>query len=194
MCWRRTRSCTAWRRPSGRPAAVFILDVLEKHIYNPEKRRQAGVLRRDTTPFIDLHSYGHDIETSWLADPHPGVLGDDALTARIRPLLLAMAEETLDKAFTDHGFAAECERGRVDTTRVWWVQAEALLGFLNAWEKTGEDKFLEAARSQWRYIRNVMADSRPGSEVVLERAGGRHAIDKRLVEPESAPITMDACL
>ena len=165
----------------------FILDVLEKRIYNPQRRRQEVFFDREYRTLIDLHSYGHDIETSWLADRTLEVLGDDELTARIRPLLLALAEETLGKAFTDHGFAAECERGRVDTTRVWWVQAEALLGFLNAWEKTGEDKFLEAAKSQWRYIRDVMADKRPGSEWFWSVRADGTPIDKPIVEPWKCP-------
>ena len=147
-----------------RERLYFILDVLEKHIYNPQKRRQEVFFDREYRSLIDLHSYGHDIETSWLADRTLEVLGDDALTARIRPLLMAMAEETFEKAFTGHGFANECERGMVDTTRVWWVQAEALVGFLNAYQKTGEAKFLDAAHSQWRYIRDVIADRRPGGE------------------------------
>ena len=28
-----------------------------------------------------------------------------------------------------------CERGKVDAHRIWWVQAEAVLGFVIAWEK-----------------------------------------------------------
>ena len=74
-----------------RERLYFILGVLEKHIYNPEKRRQEVFFDRTYHSLIDLHSYGHDIETSWLADRTLEVLGDDALTARIRPLLMAMA-------------------------------------------------------------------------------------------------------
>ena len=176
----------------GRDARVrerlyFILDVLEKHIYNPQRRRQEVFFDREYHTLIDLHSYGHDIETSWLADRTLTVLGDDALTARIRPLLMTMAEETWEKAFTDHGFANECERGRVDTTRVWWVQAEALVGFLNAYQNTGEAKFLEAARSQWRYIRDVIADRREGGEWYgCVREDGT-PVGKPIVEPWKCP-------
>ena len=170
-----------------RERLCFIMDVLKKHIYNPERRRQEVFFDREYHTLIDLHSYGHDIETSWLADRTLEVLGDDALTARIRPLLMAMAEETYQKAFTDRGFANECERGRVDTTRVWWVQAEALVGFVNAYQKTGEAKFLEAARSQWRYIRDVIADPRKGGEWFWCVREDGTPMEKPIVEPWKCP-------
>ena len=75
-----------------------------------------------------------------------------------------------------------------DTHRVWWVQAESVLGFLNAWEKTGEDRFRQAAVDVWRYINEVIIDRRPGGEWfwrVDER--GRPDREKPMVEPWKCP-------
>ena len=173
--------------PRVRERLLFIFDVFEKHVYNPERRRQEVFFDGEYNSLIDLHSFGHDIETSWLADHTLDVLGDPALTARIRPLLLSMAEETYERALTDHGFSNECERGKVDTTRVWWVQAEALVGFLNAYERTGDAKFLRAAQSQWRYIRNVLIDKRPGSEWFWSVSEAGKPSPKPIVEPWKCP-------
>ena len=147
-----------------RERLYYILDVLEKHIWNPRKRRQEVFFDMDYRSLIDQYSYGHDIETSWLDDHTLDVLNDAALTARIRPMLLAMADHTWHDALTERGFANECERGVVDVKRVWWVQAEALLGFLNAWERTGEVRYRDAVAAQWRFIRDVLRDPREGSE------------------------------
>ena len=38
-------------------------------------------------------------------------------------------------AYYNHSLANECERGAVDEKRIWRVQAEAVVGFYNAWEK-----------------------------------------------------------
>ena len=164
-----------------------IMETLETKIWNPEKRRQEVFFDADWHTLIDLHSFGHDIETSWLADHTLDVLGDEALTARIRPMLLAMADETLKLAYTEgNGFSAEMERGKVDTTRVWWVQAEALLGFLNAWQRTGEDRFLKAAESQWAYIRDHQTDPRCGEWHWSLREDGT-STGKPFVEPWKCP-------
>ncbi|MBE5777592.1 MAG: N-acylglucosamine 2-epimerase [Clostridiales bacterium] len=143
---------------------LFILHLLEEKIYNPQKRRQEVFFDREYHSLIDLSSFGHDVETSWLADRTLEVLGDEEMTRRIRPMLMDMAQEVYETAFTGDGFMNERHDTQVDTTRIWWVQAEALVGFLNAWEKTGEEKFLSAARSQWQYIKDKMIDPRENSE------------------------------
>ena len=147
-----------------RKQLLEIFKIWERHIYNPTLKRQEVFFDRGYHSLIDLHSFGHDIETSWLADHTLDVLADDELTARIRPKLLAMADRTLSTAFTGHGFANENEHGHVDEKRVWWIQAEALLGFLNAWERTGEARYRDAVLSQWTYIREQIVDNRSGSE------------------------------
>ena len=173
--------------PRVRERLREILDTWAEKVWNPEKRRQEVFFDPDWHTLIDLHSFGHDIETSWLADHTLEVLGDEALTARIRPKLLAMAEETLKLAWTaGNGFSAEMERGKVDTTRVWWVQAEALLGFLHAWGLTREARFLDAARDQWDYIREKVIDPRCGEWRWSLREDGTDT-GKPFVEPWKCP-------
>ncbi len=173
--------------PRVRARLYEIMETLETKIWNPEKRRQEVFFDADWHTLIDLHSFGHDIETSWLADHTLDVLGDEALTARIRPLLLAMAAETLKLAYTPgNGFSAEMERGKIDTTRVWWVQAEALLGFQNAYAHTGEQAYLDAARSQWDYIRDRLIDRRCGEWHWSLREDGTPT-GKPVVEPWKCP-------
>ena len=47
---------------------------------------------------------------------------------------------------TDHGLENEVVEGKVDHTRVWWVQAETVIGFLNGYEKEPErTEYLEGA-------------------------------------------------
>ena len=170
-----------------RERLLEILDTWEKHVYNPDLKRQEVFFDHDWHTLIDLHSFGHDIETSWLCDRTLEILDDEALTARIRPKLLSLAEKTLELAYTENGFANEMERGKVDTTRVWWVQAEALLGFLNAWQKTGEVKYLDAVKHQWMFIRDHLTDPREGSEWFWCTTAKGVPFEKPIVEPWKCP-------
>ena len=178
----------AWKDEGLRENLKEILDIFENRVYNHTLARQEVFFDMDYNSLIDLHSFGHDIETSWLTEKTLEELNDPALTARIRPLLLAMADHTWHAAFTDHGFANECERGVVNQNRIWWVQAEALLGFLNAWEKTGEERYREAVYTQWAYIRDVLRDPREGSEWFwYVHEDGTPGKEKPIVEPWKCP-------
>ena len=35
----------------------------------------------------------------------------------------------------------------------WWPQAEALVGFINAWQITGESRYSDAAFNSWEFIK-----------------------------------------
>ena len=177
-----------WSDPELKARLYEILDIWESKIYSKEKRRQEVFFDHEYHSLIDLHSFGHDIETSWLTEKTLEALDDPALTARIRPRLLEMADHTWHAAFTDHGFANECERGVVNQKRIWWVQAEALMGFLNAWEKTGETRYWDAMLSQWNYIRDVMTDKRTNSEWFwYVNEDGSPGSDEPIVEPWKCP-------
>lgn len=178
----------AGKDPEVRQRLLWIMNTWAEKIYNPQRRRQEVFFDLSYHTLIDLHSFGHDIETSWLADHTLDVLGDRALTEKIRPMLLAMADHTLSAAYTaGNGFSNESENGKVDTTRVWWVQAEALVGFLNAYEHTHEQRYLDAVRSQWEYIKGKIIDPREGSEWFWSVKEDGTPIEKPIVEPWKCP-------
>ena len=165
-----------------------IFDIFIKHIYNPERKRQEVFFDLDYNTLIDLHSYGHDIETSWLMDRSLEVLNDEFYKVKLAPVTKALAENVYDLAFDGHSLYNECERGVNNTLRVWWVQAETVVGFVNAYQKTGEDKYLDAAKSCWEYIRDVIIDKRPGSEWLSEVDDNGVCITKKpIVEPWKCP-------
>ncbi len=178
----------AGKDPEVRERLFWIMNTWAEKVYNPRKCRQEVFFDLQYHTLIDLHSFGHDIETSWLADHTLEVLGDQVLTERLRPMLLSMADHTLRAAYTEgNGFSNESENGRVDFTRVWWVQAEALVGFLNAYEHTHEQRYLDAVRSQWKYIREKIIDSREGSEWFWSVREDGTPIEKPIVEPWKCP-------
>ena len=63
-----------------------ILDIYEHKIYSPELHRQLVFFDQHYNSIIDLYSYGHDIESSWLIDWGCDLLGDAALSKRIHAI------------------------------------------------------------------------------------------------------------
>lgn len=166
----------------------WILNLVETRIYNPKLHRQEVFFNLDMESLIDLHSYGHDIEAAWLIDRCLDVLGDGELARRMSPVLRSLEKEVYEKAYSNHSLANECERGIVDTKRVWWVQAEGVVGFYNAWQKTGEIRYREASEDIWQFIREHLADKREGGEWFwYTDAQGNPAMEKPIVEPWKCP-------
>ena len=169
-------------------AMRFCLDIYANKVYDPALQRQKVFFDAHYNSIIDLYSYGHDIESSWLIDWGTRLLGDKPLTAKIEAINTEMAKAIYETAYHEHSVANECERGVVDQTRVWWAQAEAVLGFVNLWKKCGEDIYKDAARDILRYIEDKMVDKRPGSEWFwCLDADGEPIPGKPIVEPWKCP-------
>ena len=166
----------------------WIFDIFEKKVYNPKLHRQEVFFDKDWNSIIDLHSYGHDIETSWLMDRGCEVLGDAKVTATIDPISTDLADKIYNRAYVNHSLLNECEKGVDNTTRIWWVQAETVLGFLNAYRKTNEERYLAAAEDVLNYILTKLTDPRDGSEWYwcLDE-NDKPITEKPIVEPWKCP-------
>ena len=169
-------------------AVVEGLNQILEGIYNPEKRRMEVFFDGDFRPILDMQSYGHDIEGSWLIW--------DAAERFLRPegrepwrkMCLDLLESATDRAFTDHGLHYEVVDGDVNTTRAWWPQAEAMLGFEFGWRETRDTVWLKRMRTQWDYIQRTVVDPREGSEWFNElREDGTLIEDKPMVEEWKCP-------
>lgn len=167
----------------------WILDTFADKIYNPERHRQEVFFDENYHSIIDLHSYGHDIETAWLIDRGLEVLGDEAYRAKLSGITRDLTAQIYRTAFNGHSLANECERGVVNTHRIWWVQAETVIGFLNGWQKDNSRReYLDAARKEWSFIQEFVVDKRQGSEWFWEvDEEGKPYPDRPIVEPWKCP-------
>lgn len=167
----------------------WMLDLIADKIYNPRLHRQEVFFDNDMNSLIDLHSYGHDIETAWLVDRGVSVLGDAAYAEKMAPITADLEQNVYETAYRNHSLKNECERGVDDEWRIWWVQAESVVGFYNAWQKAPEKTyFKEAALAIWEFIKQYMTDSREWSEWFWRTdESGRPDMDKPIVEPWKCP-------
>ncbi|MFT4144477.1 MAG: AGE family epimerase/isomerase [Mobilitalea sp.] len=167
----------------------WILNIFADKVYNPVLHRQEVFFDENMNSIIDLHSYGHDIEAAWLLDRGVEVLEEKAYKDKIYSITKDLTAQIYKVAFDGHSLKNECEEGVVNTFRIWWVQAETLVGFLNGYEKDpSKAEYLKAAESQWKYIKDYIWDKREGSEWFWEVDETGAAISsKPMVEPWKCP-------
>ncbi len=118
----------------------------------------------DWTHESSNNSYGHDIEGSWLLWEAAEVLGDKEVIEYCRPICVKMAEQALrDGVDKDGGIMSEGTDGVVeDTDKHWWPQAEAIVGFMNAYQMTGDEKFRQASLNSWEFVKKYIIDPKNG--------------------------------
>lgn len=112
----------------------------------------------------DNYTFGHDIEGSWLLCEAAEALGDEVLLADVRAAAGKIARVVLREGLDPAGGLFYEGRGGaiVNRSKEWWPQAEAVVGFWNAWELTGEPAFQSAAMNVWRYIQEKIVDRKYG--------------------------------
>ena len=112
-----------------------------------------------------FYSYGHDIECSWLIWEAVEILNDSELLSACKPVVISMAESILAEAVGEHGGIVD-GYDRVEnkpiTKRMWWVQAEAMVGLLNAYQLSGNLEFYRAFEKVWYFIKTQQVDQKNG--------------------------------
>lgn len=159
-----------------------IVDPVTGHMtcfFDEDWARTSGVI-----------SFGHDIEATWLLDEAAVVLGDEALAEAVRAVAVPMARRTIEEGMdADGGLFNEREAdGHLDDDKHWWPQAEAVVGFLSAYEHTGDPAFAEAAHRTWAFIQRSIVD-RDGGEwhFRVSRDGAPYRDEENKVGPWKCP-------
>lgn len=140
-------------------------------------------------PRSDRISFGHDIEGSWLLCEAAALLRDEAIFEEVQKTAVAMAQTVYSQALDTDGALLYEGRGTqvIDFDKHWWPQAEAVVGFLNAYELSGKNHFLKAAENCWRFIERCIVDRQHGEWYWKVSRDGTPSDDKFKVDPWKCP-------
>ena len=107
-----------------------------------------------------ITSYGHDIESSWLLYEAALELHDAVLTEKVKKICLKIVEASKEGLHPDGSLIYEKDNatGHTDYERHWWPQAEAVVGFFNAFELTGNNNYLLNVADCLDFIKSNLVD------------------------------------
>ena len=145
---------------SLRKLIVIFLD----RITDPQTSHLICFMDRNWKRTSETDSYGHDIESSWLLYESAELLSDPVLLSRVMKTSIKIADAAADGLQSDGSMIYEKDRvtGRQNRERSWWAQAETVVGYLNAFEMTRDEKYLEKSLNCWNYTKNHMVDTKGG--------------------------------
>jgi mannobiose 2-epimerase len=159
-----TNLLRAWNDDHLRGRLRQMIEIMLNHVID----RNAGHFKlhfdAQWNSLADVISFGHDIEGSWLLVEATDVLGDVDIPSVVKPIALKMAQATLEKGVDRDGglFYEGNSRGVTDFNKEWWPQAEAMVGFLNAYQISRDPRYLKATLKTWEFIQNNIIDHQYG--------------------------------
>jgi cellobiose epimerase len=141
-----------------------LIEVFTDKIVNGQTFNLNMFFDEEWNDKTDLVSYGHNIESSWLLYEAAMILGDDIITERVRKICLRIAEVSTEGIMPDGSMIYEkfFNPEHIDSDRHWWVQAEAVVGFLYAYSLSGKEQFLDKCLASWSFISNHLIDRQNG--------------------------------
>ena len=140
-----------------------LLDIFTYTILNKDDYHYDLFFDENWTRKSDIISFGHDIEGSWLLYEAAEILGDEQYIERLKKIAIKMAGEVLQAINKDGGLEHDRHRGEEgDGDLEWWAQAEALVGFINAYQLSGNSEFVNVAARLKDFIDKYFIDKKRG--------------------------------
>jgi cellobiose epimerase len=140
-----------------------LIELFLEKIITPDGRHFFMFFDESWTPKSEQISFGHEIEGSWLLCEAADVLGDDSLRKKVQAAAVRIAEAVLEEALgKDGALLYETGPHGSDENCCWWAQAEAVVGFTNAFQISGRAEFLTAAALCWGFIEKYIVDHESG--------------------------------
>jgi mannobiose 2-epimerase len=166
-----------------------LVEIFLARILHPLTHHFILFFDEEWRPRSEKVSFGHDIEGSWLLCEAAEVLGDKAVLKRVREAAVKMAQAVFEQGLdTDGGLLYEADpTGIVDTDKHWWPQAEAVVGFFNAYQLSGRQHFFDAAERSWAFIDKYIVDHEHGEWFWLVSGLGVPSAKQFKVDPWKCP-------
>ena len=137
-----------------------LLMIFIEKIVNQETRHLDLFFDENWKSRSEIVSYGHDIEASWLIDEAVRISGDPDLQNKVMNICIGIAIAACEGLQPDGSLYYELDKakGHLDKDRHWWVQAEAVVGFMNTFELTEDPEWLNRALKCWNFISEKLVD------------------------------------
>ena len=153
-----------WKDKKLQNVIVELLETIEKHFINTETGHLRLFFNEEWIEKPDVISYGHDIEAAWLLFQCAEISEDKTLITNYKKHAIQMAEVTQEGLDTDGGlwYELDSKSNELIAEKHWWVQAEALIGFYNAYQLTSDEKYLNLVFKNWTFIKEHILDPKNG--------------------------------
>ncbi|MEC5165460.1 mannobiose 2-epimerase [Flavobacterium sp. PL11] len=133
-----------WKDEKLQHDIVSILLTIEEYFINKDSGHLRLFFNENWIEKPDVISYGHDIEAAWLLQQCAEISANENLIKNFTKYAIIMADASIEGIDLDGGlwYEYDPEKNELIAEKHWWVQAEAMIGYYNAYQLTADQKYL----------------------------------------------------
>jgi len=153
-----------WNDEKLKKQIINLLNLFDTYFINKNNHHYNLFFDNDWNLKSTLQSYGHDIEAAWLLQQCAEIIGEENAIQTFRKLALPVTEATISMIDKDGGMWYEFEAASNEMIyeKHSWPQAEAMIGFLNAYQVSGEARWLSLSLKSWHFIKQTIINKDNG--------------------------------
>jgi cellobiose epimerase len=155
---------TIWPDEKLKMQVEELIQLFLEFIISPDTHHLVLFFDDSWNKRSEVISYGHDIEAAWLVQEAAELVGNKSLLEKVKYQTILLTEAASEGLDEDGGLWYEYDP--VDDYLVRqkhsWPQAEAMVGFLNAWQISGKEVYLQQSLKSWQFVKDHILDKKGG--------------------------------
>jgi mannobiose 2-epimerase len=135
-----------------------LLEVFAHHIVDDSNHHLHLFFDENWNVKSNIISYGHEIEGAWLLQEIAEVINHPGWMMAMQSISVKIADAVTTGLNDDGGLNYELNDGKLIRQKHWWSQAEAMIGFFNAYQLTHDEKYLGLSLKTWDFTGKYIKD------------------------------------
>lgn len=151
---------TVWPEIFLKEKIIDLLHTFDKYFLDKSSYQYRLFMTEQWESKSTLQSFGHDIEASWLLYQCAVIAGNETYKDKFRKNALLVADAAIHAIDSDGGMWYEYDPATdiLVKEKHWWPQAEAMIGFFNAYQLSADEKYLRLSMNSWEFVKNSLKD------------------------------------
>lgn len=155
---------TVWPKEKLKERISNLLGLFRDHFIHNEHYHLNLFFDDDWMQRSTLQSYGHDIETAWLLQQCAERIQHPSFIVQFKQLAVLVTHAAAEGLDQDGGLWYEYDPStdHLVEEKHSWPQAEAMIGFYNAYQLTGDKNYLRQSIQSWEFVKRHIKDETNG--------------------------------
>jgi len=150
-----------WKSDFLKEQIEGLLKIFSGHIINDQTGNLNLFFDEEWNVKSKIISYGHDIEAAWLLQQCAEKINEERWVKEMKKATVKITDAAAKGLDEDGGlwYEFDVSANHFIREKHWWPQSEAMIGFMNAYQITGNEKYSDKSYNSWQFVRRYIKDN-----------------------------------